>query len=281
MICPAWTQTLNTPVDLETVLTSLTEASLNNECIGKIYDLAGCEPITYLQMMRETAERLGVKRFFFTVPFFTPTLSRMWVCLITGTPKDLVYPLVESLEHEMVARKDRQLLKGSDNKSYKELLEGVSVKTYSARSLFQFRARSKTVRSVQRLPLPQGKNADWVKAQYFEWLPRYLTPFLKVQIFGSSLAFCIFGSKVVLIELKLNTDRSNADRQLLYIVKGFLVHAENRGRLEFRVVLNRKYVLAAIHDYQPMLPWYVYVYTQAKAHLIVMNSFRRYLQKQK
>jgi hypothetical protein len=279
MLCPAWTQTLNTPVDLETVLNSLTEASLKSDCIGKTYDLAGCEPITYLQMMRETAKRIGVKRIFFTVPFFTPTLSRMWVCLITGTPKDLVYPLIESLEHEMVARKTHQFFDGADNKSYRDLLAGVSVKTYSSRSLFQFRAQAKTVRSVQRLPLPTGKDAEWIKNQYFYWLPRFLSPLLRVQIFESSLAFCFFGSKLVLIDLKLNTERSNSDRQLLYIIKGFFVHSANRGRLEFRVVLNRRFVLAAIHDYRPMLPWYIYVYTQAKVHLLVMNAFRRYLLK--
>ena len=75
----------------------------------------------------------------------------------------------------------------------------------------------------------------------------------------------------------MSEDRSNDDRQLLYISKGLLVSEKNRGRLEFRVVLNRKYIIAAIHDFTPALPWYVYKYTQAKLHLWVMKSFSKYI----
>ena len=36
-------------------------------------------------------------------------------------------------------------------------------------------------------------------------------------------------------------------------------------------------VLAAIHDFVPRLPWYVYKYTQAQVHLFVMRGFARHL----
>jgi hypothetical protein len=53
------------------------------------------------------------------------------------------------------------------------------------------------------------------------------------------------------------------------------------GWLEFREVLDGEYVLAAIHDFVPKLPWYIYVNTQAIVHLWVMNSFNAYLKKMK
>jgi hypothetical protein len=83
--------------------------------------------------------------------------------------------------------------------------------------------------------------------------------------------------KLILLELELSEERSNEDRQLLYIKRGLFVADENQGRLEFRVVLNRQYVLAAIHDYKPALPWFIYKFTQARVHLFVMNGFSRFL----
>jgi hypothetical protein len=51
--------------------------------------------------------------------------------------------------------------------------------------------------------------------------------------------------------------------------------------LEFRRALNGRVVIAAVHDFAPMLPWYVYNSTQALAHLLVMNGFGRHLQRVK
>jgi uncharacterized protein YbjT (DUF2867 family) len=279
MVCPSWTQTLTTPVDLTTVLSALTSAALEEKHFNKVYDLAGCKPLTYLEMMKETAKKKGKKRFFFSVPFFTPTLSRLWVSLITNTPKNLAYPLIESLRHPMVAREFNMFSKENLSVSYFELLDKASMKTHPRGSLFRFQAQRKTVRSIQRLPLPAGKNAEWVKNQYIHWLPRFLAPLVKVNTDGTKVIFSIILDKLVLLELDLAEHRSNSDRQLLYINKGLLVASKNQGRLEFRTVLNGKYILAAIHDFRPALPWFIYKYTQAKLHLIVMNNFRKYLLK--
>ncbi len=127
MLCPRWTQTMTTPVDLATVLESLVEVSLNDQHIHKVYDLAGCGSLTYVQMMRETARSMQKKRLFIGVPFFTPTLSRLWVTLITGSPKSLVYPLVASLEHAMVARFDHLYFRDRSDRSYSSLLQAVSL----------------------------------------------------------------------------------------------------------------------------------------------------------
>jgi len=49
--------------------------------------------------------------------------------------------------------------------------------------------------------------------------------------------------------------------------------------LEFREVLDGKYILSAIHEFVPRLPWLLYLNTQARLHLFVMNSFKKYLVK--
>lgn len=277
MICPRWTQTLTTPVDLETVLTTLVDSSLNPVHQGKVYDLAGCKPVTYIDMMRQTAHHMKKKRYFFTVPFFTPTLSRLWVSLITNSPKDLVYPLIESLEHPMVARSSHRFPQAASERTYDDLLEEVSLKTVPGRSIFHFRPQRTTVRSVQRLPLPKGRNAEWVKNQYIQWLPRFLKILVVVKQEGSLISFSFLNPRWVLLQLEISPDRSDVDRQLLYILRGLLVGKNNRGRLEFRVVLNRRFIITALHDYSPSLPWFIYRYTQARAHLFVMKSFSREL----
>lgn len=277
MFCPAWTQSLTTPVDLDTVLDSIVAASLTEKCIGQVYDLAGCEPLTYVEMMRETARQLGKKRYFLAIPFFTPTLSRLWVSLITNSPKDLVYPLIGSLEHSMLAR-DSHLFSQPPNKTYAELLRSASLKIQPSRSIFHFQPSRKTVRSVQRLSLPLERNAEWVKDRYVDWLPKFLRSLVRAQREGDDIVLYLLTPKLSLLRLRAIVDQSDTDIQLLRIVSGLLV-ARNRGCLEFRVVLNRRYVIAAIHDYTPSLPWFIYRHTQAKIHLYVMRAFGAELSK--
>ena len=52
------------------------------------------------------------------------------------------------------------------------------------------------------------------------------------------------------------------------------------GRLEFREILDRRSVLAAVHDFTPSLPWGLYKYSQALVHLWVMKGFARHLARQ-
>jgi len=283
MVCPKWTQTLTTPVDLKTVISSLVSSISDASAVGRVFDLAGCKELTYVEMMRETARHMKKHRRFLTVPFFTPTLSRLWVRLITGAPKELVYPLVASLEHAMVARPQHYYLKPRENATYYSLLEtidGDTVDHQPSKKRTPFRAQRKTVRSVQRLPLPAGRNAEWLKDQYLCWLPKFLAPFVKVQVEGEHARFSLLSSKLIVLDLALNKQRSSLDRQLLYVVGGLLAASGNKGRLEFRVVLDRKFALAAIHDFKPSLPWSLYRFTQALAHLWVMRNFAKYLAKQ-
>lgn len=280
MVCPSWTQTLTTPIDLKSVVAALSASLSDTSAMGRIYDLAGCEPLTYVQMMRDTAKAMGRKRYFLTVPFFTPTLSRLWVRLITGAPKELVYPLVESLEHAMIARPDHLYHTSPARGSYADLLAKIDLhppdqKTSKAKE--PFRIQRNTVRSVQRLPLPPGRDAEWVKDQYAVWLPKFLAPFIKVATPNDHMSFSLLTSKAVMLDLVLNRDRSSADRQLLYVKGGLLSAKDNKGRLEFREVLNRKFILAAIHEFKPSLPWPLYRLTQAIAHVWVMRNFSRYL----
>lgn len=287
MICPTWTQTLTSPVDLQTVLNTLvtvaTIVTQNHEHLGRTYDLAGCRPLTYIDMMKLTAQHLGLKRFFIQVPLFSITLSRLWVSLVTNTSKYLVYPLIESLQHPMVARATHNFYPESSSIGYIDLLKSVSVSPHTrlknrnkVRTPRQrFRAPSQIVRSVQRLPVTH-LSAEAVAETYFRWLPQLTKNLISVERESKLIKLKLL-SRVSLIEFQEIPALSGSDRMTFAICGGLLVREHSSARLEFRLALEGKFVLIAIHDYAPALPWFVYRYTQALIHLGVMSAFRSYL----
>ena len=119
--------------------------------------------------------------------------------------------------------------------------------------------------------------------EYYRWLPRFVWPFITCTVdAGGRCRFYLGSKRVLLLELTYSKTRSTEDRVLFYITGGLLARTKDnkKGRLEFREMLNRTCVLAAIHDFSPTLPWYFYNLTQAIAHLVVMRGFGRHLARQ-
>lgn len=286
MLCPHWTTHSLSPIDVHDVIASLKFCLENPSTQSQTYDLAGPTTITYRNLMLKTAALLGKKRWILAVPFFNPRLSVMWVRLVTGASPSLIKPLVASLRSNLLPDPDRQLtLPGHSYKPLGSSLidEMAELKPTLSHTHKIIRRRSheaSLVRSVQRLHLPAERNAEWAAHEYLHWLPRFLVPFLLVQTDETICRFKIFFLRKSLLRLKLSVSRSTPDRQLFYIVGGLLASRTNPkdSRLEFREVLQGRYILAAIHNFSPSLPWYVYKYTQALVHLWVMRGFDHHLQ---
>lgn len=139
--------------------------------------------------------------------------------------------------------------------------------------------KENTVRSYQRLANPQRQPAPWVAQEYFHWLPQFFRYILMARKNPpNEVAFLLFGINI--LQMQLIEDRSNQERQLFYVTGGLLVKRTNYGWLEFRSVLNGRYVVSALHEFVPRLPWLLYVATQAQVHRWVMNSFGKHLVKQ-
>lgn len=280
MVCPAWTATRTQPVALGDVVAAIRAVLGRSEALGATADLGGPEATTYLGMLRETARALGVRRLFLRVGLFTPRLSTLWVRLVTGAPGELVAPLVESLEHEMVARdRSLQLRLVGEGTPLAEALAGALAAPSAPSALARMRRRpaGRLVRSVQRLPLPPGWDAARAAREYPAWLPRALWPFLSVSAEGDRVAFRLRPLPTPLLVLELSAERSSTSRSLFYVRGGLLAAEGARGRLEFREAPGGRALLAAIHDFRPRLPWPVYVATQALVHLAVMRAFGRHL----
>jgi hypothetical protein len=257
------------------------------------FDIAGPDILTYKAMMLEVARLTGKRRLLIPIFLFSPRLSRLWVRLVTGASLELIGPLVESLRHTMVAR-DRFIMEklGIRASSVRDSLRESLMETTSPATEAPLANSSKrnqqpeinSVYSVQRLPMKAGWTADWVTTRYASWIIKFLKPFIIVeQSPKGDLCFLFrpFIPKfdIPLLKLTFASDRSSKHRQLFYISGGLLLSSRfhPRGRFEFREVLNGEFILVAISDFVPALPWWIYKKTQAIAHLFVMTAFRNHL----
>lgn len=281
MLCPGWTDMPTSPVHVDLVVKSFMLSINEEKYFDKTYDLSSADEMSYFNLLKTTARILGLKTKMLKIRHSFIGLSRLWVSLVSGAPKSLVYPLLYSLKNVMVAAPDKKfpLLK-EENETVEEGLKKALAEVGDRP--FKFKTRKvdrKTVRSVQRGRLPEGMSARDAALEYMAWLPRALRPFLLVESDERNVIFCLFTKKWRLLRLKYSPERSESTRQIFYIKGGMLAAPMDRGRLEFREVLNKTHLLAAIHDFYPALPWYIYVYTQAIVHLIVMKLFVRHLKK--
>lgn len=279
LICPAWCQSATQPVELHDALRMIHYCIGNESTYDQHFDIGGSDITNYMEMISTVADLMNKKRIVRPVKYFSPGFSKFWVALFTDTSKELVSPLIESLRHDMVA---------SPNKLLDQFPDRADFRTAARRALYgkeklpplpkreaMEKTEKNTVRSVQRLPNPEGHTATYVARIYQRWLPIFFRTLIRVQTEGDVSQFTVAG--IPLLQLTFIPDRSDDERQLFYITGGRLVKRRDYGWLEFRRVLGGRFVISAIHEFVPALPWFLYVGTQARAHTFVMDRFGRYL----
>lgn len=284
MILPAWSRHRCQPIDLGTV------AALVDYCVGRrttygqTFDIGGPDALPYADLIRITGDVLGRPRPALRVPVAAHRLSRAWISAITGAPEALVTPLIRSLQHDMVCRDRRlQVQANLPGLTFRDSVTA-SLRAETKRDEPQaYRAAPRApvhgVRSVQRIPLPLGRDAEWAAHEYMRWLPRgaWWAGLRVVVPDDRRVRFSLLGTKLPLLELTFAADRSGRDRQLFYVTGGALAAPSTRGRLEMRETPDGESLLVAIHDFVPRLPWPVYRFTQALVHRWVMNRFGAHL----
>jgi hypothetical protein len=294
VVCPGWSDSLIQPVALSDTIRLLRYALEHPEVGSQSHDIGGSDILTYSDMLRRSASLLGLRRLFIRVPFSLLGISKTILTLVSGFPRQLVSPLVESLKHSLVARDlDFQGRAGVPGISFAQAVAASLAEEKQGngfRGIHSALARAKRkipdagrsiVRSVQRIPLPPGKTARWLALRYTAWLPHFFRVLLRADTDAAgNLVIRSRLFRLTLLELSFAGERSAAShRQLFYISGGVLAKRSRsltrRPRLEFREVLAGSAALVAIHDYRPTLPWPLYNLTQARAHLWVMRNFAR------
>ena len=276
MACPQWTKSKNQPIDVFDILSLLKQCMGNPKTYSKNIEIGGDQVMSYMDLLRMTSKQMNKKRWIFSIPFFTVGLSKWWVSIFTGTNIDFVSPLVESLKHRMTPNSDYSRLYNIQfTPIEKSIKRALNEKPPSLPSFYYSNTEKNTVRSVQRILNPKKQNAQWVAKYYPVWLSKKFAGIINPVFDGSFLRFNLLG--INLLELKLIEDRSTPNRQLFYITGGVLTKRKDLGWLEFRSILKNEYIITAIHEYVPKLPWMIYTLTQAKMHLYVMKRFEKEL----
>jgi hypothetical protein len=137
------------------------------------------------------------------------------------------------------------------------------------------------VRSIQRMRLPAGRDAAWMADHYFAWLGTLMKLFV-------STTRAPDGSWTVrqkpggfrLLHLEFKPTHSSPHRRMYFITGGALarVLGGRTARLEFRDLLEGRFTLVAIHDFNPALPWFFSRFTQAVIHGWVMKGFQGHME---
>ena len=101
---PGWRRNRTQPIDERDAIEFLARAPLTRAAAGRSLDIAGPDVVTYAQMIERIAESMGVGR----VPIglglsMTPPAAAV-VASVTGLDLELVRPLMESLEYDLLPR---------------------------------------------------------------------------------------------------------------------------------------------------------------------------------
>lgn len=280
MILPKWTQSQGQAIFIDDVIAVIKAAVLNDEFIGKTFDVVNGEALTYEMLLRQTASALGVKRRMLAVPIASTSFSKRWVQLFSGASFELVSPLIDSLQCDLprvaptptIARLIRyETFAAMLQETLRRPAPSLPARVANVRP-------SRTVRSIQRLPAIPDVDARFITNEYTVWLPRFFRPLIHVQrVDQNRWHFTAALLPWPLLILEHIDHGSGRDRDKLHIVGGILSKTTNTGWLEFRQIANRRYTLAAIHEFVPALPWLIYILTQAPVHAWVMHHFGLHL----
>lgn len=108
MTTPRWVRSLNQPIAIRNVVNYLIGCLEHDATIGQTYDIGGPDILTYRDLLDIYAEEAQLpKRLIIPVPVLTPSLSALWIHLISPVPKSIALPLTEGLTSDAVCTENR------------------------------------------------------------------------------------------------------------------------------------------------------------------------------
>jgi uncharacterized protein YbjT (DUF2867 family) len=103
MVTPRWVSVLAQPIGVQDLIAYLI-AALDVPLSGSVVvEIGGADRISYLGMMQEYARQRGLRRLMIRVPLLTPTLSSLWLGLVTPVYARIGRKLIESIKYPTVA----------------------------------------------------------------------------------------------------------------------------------------------------------------------------------
>jgi uncharacterized protein YbjT (DUF2867 family) len=108
MTTPTWVRNPVQPIAISNVLNYLQGCLEHDEVLGQTFDIGGPDILSYQELFRIYAEEAGLpKRLIIPVPVLTPTLSALWIHLVTPVPAAIARPLAAGLRNPVVCQENR------------------------------------------------------------------------------------------------------------------------------------------------------------------------------
>ena len=132
------------------------------------------------------------------------------------------------------------------------------------------------MRSIQKAPLPEGWTVKRVANYYFEWLNEILYNVINVVSENGQYKIYVTNVEKPVLVATYDAEESVDDIELYQITGGILSKKQPNkiSRLEFRRLGNRDEFIMALHDFEPNLPWGIYIFTQAPLHALVNRIYQ-------
>ncbi|WP_347108258.1 NAD-dependent epimerase/dehydratase family protein [Staphylococcus ureilyticus] len=286
LLLPKWAYNTTLPVAIDDVIDGLYKIVERNPNENESIDIGGPSHMTYKDLFKQTAEVLDKRLPTIDLPIIPIWLSKYWVKLISGVPKEMVYPLMDSLIHDMI-RNDENIVKDiSIGKiDYKESVRNALEEETKTQKKGKSSRKGdiKDVRAISRVVLPKDVNMIQLAESYANFLNRITLNVVNSDFNEDNFTISVPCLNKDLLLLSKDFKASNNERILYRIVGGDFALDSDGGnaRLEFRRLPNSDACIIALQEYEPMLPWWVYKYTQAKVHKSVMNLFKFKINSQK
>ena len=103
MIAPSWLRIATQPIAIDDVIEYLARAPEVPESSGSEVQIGGPDVLSYGGMLDRMALAMGMRpRPKIPVPFITPSLSALWLGLVTPVDTNIARPLVEGLTTETI-----------------------------------------------------------------------------------------------------------------------------------------------------------------------------------
>jgi uncharacterized protein YbjT (DUF2867 family) len=104
---PAWHDNRTAAIAEVDAIEYLARASREPEAEGQILDIAGPDVLSYGTMIERIADAMGVGRMPIAIPATQTPAASAVVAAVVGAPVELVRPLMQSLETDLLPRDDR------------------------------------------------------------------------------------------------------------------------------------------------------------------------------
>jgi uncharacterized protein YbjT (DUF2867 family) len=103
MVVPRWAATQTQPIAVDDVIRYLVGVAAEPRAIGRVFEIGGPEPMTYVEMLEVASEvQAGGRVPIVQVPVLTPRLSSYWLALVTDVDTTTGRNLIDSMGTEVV-----------------------------------------------------------------------------------------------------------------------------------------------------------------------------------